>query len=66
MLRILGINGSPMIRLVVAAGLIALAIWHHSVLPGVSSAGLALVTVVGALSPRRDHGRRDSREDGWL
>jgi hypothetical protein len=65
MLRILGINGSPTIRLVVAAGLIALAVWHHSVLPGVIGAGLVLVTVVAAFSPKREHGRRDSREDGW-
>ena len=66
MLRILGINGSPTIRLVVAAGLIALAVWHHSVLPGVIGAGLVLVTVVGVLSPKHDNRRRDSREDGWL
>jgi hypothetical protein len=66
MLRILGANGSPGIRLAVAAGLIALAVWHHSVLPGVIGAGLLLVTVVGALGPKPDRRRRGQREDEWL
>ena len=66
MLRILGVNGSPGIRLAVAAGLIALAVWHHSVLPGVIGAGLLLVTVVGAFGPKPDRRRRSQREDEWL
>ncbi|HEX8930737.1 MAG TPA: hypothetical protein VGA45_17625 [Actinomycetota bacterium] len=66
MLRILGVNGSPGIRLAVAGGLIALAVWHHSVLPGVIGAGLLLVTVAGAFGPRPDRRRRGQREDGWL
>jgi hypothetical protein len=66
MLRILGVNGSPAIRLAVAAGLIALAVWHHSVLPGVIGGGLLLVTVVGAFGPKPHRRWRGQREDEWL
>lgn len=66
MLRILGVNGSPGIRLAVAAALIALAFWHHSALPGVIGAGLVVVTVVGAFGPKPSRRRRGQREDEWL
>ena len=52
MLRMLGLQRSAAVRLVVGVALIALGLWRHGPIAVVLGVGLLLVTAVGAASSR--------------